>query len=72
MNYLSDDVIDVKEKNKSSTFEDVVQFASDIAVDSAFGVLSGVVTTVGDVGSGCMKVLEGNFNDAANIAKKTC
>lgn len=65
-----EDVIDVKAFNESSTIEDALHFAKDVAVDSAFGVLSGVVSTVGDVGSGCMKVLDGDFNGVAKIAKK--
>lgn len=69
MNKTVDDVIDVNASNESASLEKVFQFASDVAIDSAFGVLSGVVSTVGDIGGSCLKVINGDFKGAGDIVK---
>ena len=62
-------VIDVKLAGEKTSTKEMVDFATDVVVDSAFGVLNGAVGTAGDIGASCIRLFSGDVKGASEILK---
>ena len=70
MRYADDDTIDVKPKGDVTSMKEVLSFTADVARDSVQGVFLGVASTAGDFGSGCHRVITGDYKGAATIVER--
>lgn len=62
-------VITIRPKGESASAEDIVDFATDVAIDSVVGIFQGLVNTVSDVADCGTKLCKGDLEGSGQIVK---
>ena len=62
-------VITIRPKGESASAEDFFDFATDVAIDSVFGIFQGLVNTVSDVADCGTKLCKGDLEGSGQIVK---